>query len=232
MSVSSEMKEDFFLAAIGGVYDNNDNEDENDDSMVETEFSIEGAEDLPVNKITLKHRLETTVDLVGLQVWRGAFLLADFLLYNHKLFKGLKIVELAAGTGLTSAAAGLVASQVVSTDVNRGDILPLLRSNIATNCPHSNITVAELDFFWDTWPDQLEEELRACDVIIAADVVYDANITRHFFKTLERLLLLGIKDTYIAIEERLRTDESGKLVAPNFEIFKQNLNNLHQDIGN
>ena len=40
-----------------------------------------------------------------------------------------------------------------------------------------------------------------------------------------------LQDTYIAIEERLRTDESGKLVAPNFEIFKQNLNNLHQAPG-
>lgn len=233
MAVSSEMKEDFFLAAIGGVFENNnDDDDTNDDDedlTVETEFYIQGADHipLPTRKILLKHQLSSSVDLVGLQVWRGAFLLADYILYNHELFKNCRVLELAAGTGLTSIAAGLVAEQVISTDVDRGDILPLLRSNISSNSSKSNVNVIELDFFWDTYPDHLEKQLRACDVIIAADVVYDVNITRHFFKTLERLIEFGIKDIYIGIEQRLRTDEDGGLVAPNFEIFKKSLEALH-----
>lgn len=65
--------------------------------------------------IFIEHGKSTTLDKVGLQVWRGALLLADWVLHNHELLKGATVLELGSGTGLTSIAAATVAKEVVST---------------------------------------------------------------------------------------------------------------------
>ena len=56
-------------------------------------------------------------------MWRGALLLADFLLHSwitdsqssFKIDETDSVVELGAGTGLTSVVAGMVAGKVAST---------------------------------------------------------------------------------------------------------------------
>ena len=53
--------------------------------------------------------------LVGLQLWRGAFLLADFILANPDLFKDKIILELGSGVGLTSIIASSLAKKVICT---------------------------------------------------------------------------------------------------------------------
>ena len=60
------------------------------------------------------------MDLVGLQLWRGALLLADFILAHPDQFRGGNILELAAGTGLTSVVSAMFGSTVTATDVDRG----------------------------------------------------------------------------------------------------------------
>ena len=112
------------------------------------------------------------------------------------------------------------------SDVDRGNILSLLSSNLEKNLPGGNVECRELDFFWDAFPDSISSELRDSDVILAADVVYDKNITRHFFKTVQNILNFGGKTIFIAIERRLWTDNHGNLVAPNFDIFKEHLEEL------
>ena len=133
--------------------------------------------------------------------------------------------------GLTSITAGIFARTVVSTDVDRGDILPLITRNGDRNrgaLADCNFSVAELDFFWDSWPEELRREARECDVLLAADVVYDKDITLHFFKTLKTLLSLGPKVALIAIEKRLHAGEEGEIVAPNYEIFEESLSDLNK----
>jgi len=83
--------------------------------------------------------------------------------------------------------------------------------------------VVELDFFWDTFPVDLRAELAACDTILAADVVYDPQITARFFVTLRSVLSLGPKTAWVAVERRERAAEGGGLAAPNFELFKSGL---------
>ena len=178
-----------------------------------------------------EHSLSSSVELVGLQVWRGALLLADYILAQPSLLAGKHVLEVAAGTGLTSLVAGMFARTVVSTDVDRGDILPLLRRNAGRNreaLDGCDFSVAELDFFWDCWPEELRTQITDCDVILAADVVYDRDITRHFFKTLTSLLSLGPKVALIAIEKRLHAGEEGEIVAPNYEIFLKSLSDLNK----
>jgi len=65
--------------------------------------------------ILIEHGKSTTLDKVGLQVWRGALLLADWVLHNTKLLQSATVLELGSGTGLTSIAAAMVAKEVIST---------------------------------------------------------------------------------------------------------------------
>ena len=194
-----------------------------------TEFTITN-ESCRVESLVIEHSLSSSVELVGLQVWRGALLLADYLLANPNLVTDRHVLELAAGTGLTSITAGMMAKTVVSTDVDRGDILKLIERNKERNqeaLADCNFSVTELDFFWESLPAELSQQARESELILAADVVYDKDITMHFFKTLRTLLSLGPKTALIAIEKRLHAGEDGEIVAPNYKIFLESLTDLH-----
>merc|ERR1712179_706919 len=83
--------------------------------------------------------------------------------------------------------------------------------------------VKEIDFFWDSWSEDLDNLARDSEVVLAADVVYDKDITKHFFKTLVKILSFAPKVAFIAIEKRQRTGDEGALIAPNFEHYQENL---------
>jgi len=252
--VFSELQEDYFLASIGtNVFSDTDSEVTSEDiEYAETTFDIStglGVGGPEPQSITLEHCVSSSRDLVGLQLWRGAFLLADFLLSQPSLVSGRKVLELAAGTGLTAVTAGMMADTVTATDVDRGEILALLERNgkrnksSMTTCKwgvkerngkrnKSSMTtckwgVKEMDFFWDNWTDDIETVVGDSQVVLAADVVYDRDITKHFFKTLRKILSYAPKVAFIAIEKRQRTGCGGAVVAPNFEYFLENLSQLH-----
>ncbi|KAI8506928.1 hypothetical protein Bbelb_153670 [Branchiostoma belcheri] len=84
-------------------------------------------------QVRIQHAMATPLDTVGLQVWRGALLMCDFLLHNQDVFKSHSILELGGGVGLVSIVAGAVgASKVYCTDI--GDrLLELCRNNISRN---------------------------------------------------------------------------------------------------
>lgn len=48
-----------------------------------------------------EHLKATDLTLVGLQVWRGALLLADYIFHNRNEFEDKQILELGSGVGLT-----------------------------------------------------------------------------------------------------------------------------------
>lgn len=60
--------------------------------------------------------MQTEIARVGLQVWRAALLLADFIMHRSEWFKGCVALELGGGTGITSFTAGLVADCIILTD--------------------------------------------------------------------------------------------------------------------
>lgn len=126
------------------------------------------------DEIKLLHQKSTNLTLVGLQIWRGAFVLADFLIHNHKEFARKRLLELGAGVGLTTIAAAIHAErEIVCTDINMGGILELIQSNINTNRPlikHDvNVRVMELNFMNKQWSVELCEAMRDTDIVIAAD---------------------------------------------------------------
>jgi len=116
--IFSEVQEDFFLNFINSSLFNDDFEEgdgedtgargerneTSDETYSETTFDIsgEGRE----GSVRLFHCVSSSVELVGMQVWRGALLLADLLLARPGLVQGRHVLELAAGTGLTAIIAG------------------------------------------------------------------------------------------------------------------------------
>lgn len=65
--------------------------------------------------VFVEHSVSTELNLVGLQVWRGAFLLADYVLAYPDLFKDQTVLELGSGVGLTSIVASYLAKEVICT---------------------------------------------------------------------------------------------------------------------
>ncbi|XP_075938443.1 methyltransferase-like protein 22 isoform X4 [Anarhichas minor] len=82
--------------------------------------------------IKIEHTMATTLEDVGKQVWLGAFLLADFILSKPHMFRGATVLELGAGTGLTSIVMATVAKTLYCTDVGE-DLLSMCKKNVALN---------------------------------------------------------------------------------------------------
>nr|XP_044602492.1 methyltransferase-like protein 22 isoform X3 [Equus asinus] len=98
----------------------------------------EAQESSPHDVIKIEHTMATPLEDVGKQVWRGALLLADYILSQWGLFQGRTVLELGAGMGLTSIIAATVAQTVYCTDVG-ADLLTMCQRNIALN---SHLTAA------------------------------------------------------------------------------------------
>ncbi|XP_052862733.1 methyltransferase-like protein 22 isoform X2 [Anopheles cruzii] len=178
--------------------------------------------------IEIEHRKSTFLDLVGLQIWRGALLLADYILHNERKFKNSHILELGSGVGLTSIVASMYARQVICTDIDIGGLLDLIRSNIQRNAhlsnPHCRMNVEELNFktSYQDFTREFKNQLQTINYVIAADVIYDDEITEAFVRTIVSLLLElpKLKAIYIALEKRyVFTLEDMESVAPCYDYF-------------
>lgn len=170
--------------------------------------------------IKIEHTMATPLEDVGKQIWRGAFLLADFILAQPNMFKEATVLELGAGTGLASIVMAMVAKTVYCTDVGV-DLLSMCQRNVNLNKQHfesqeSVIKVRQLDWIADdfcTDPD-LEfcwTEAEIADLhdntafVIAADVCYDDDLTDGLFKTLYRITshMRRSSTIYLSLEKRL-----------------------------
>uniref|UniRef100_A0A182JRA5 Methyltransferase-like protein 22 n=1 Tax=Anopheles christyi TaxID=43041 RepID=A0A182JRA5_9DIPT len=178
--------------------------------------------------IEIEHRKSTRLDAVGLQIWRGALLLGDYIMHNERKFKNSHILELGSGVGLTSIVASMYAREVICTDIDIEGLLDLLRDNVDRNAhlsnPHCRVQVSELDFkvSYQDYPRDLKNKLQDVQYVIAADVIYDDDITEAFVRTMVSLLLElpKLKAIYIALEKRyVFTLEDMDSVAPCYDYF-------------
>ncbi|XP_035728352.1 methyltransferase-like protein 22 isoform X2 [Vespa mandarinia] len=181
----------------------------------------------------IEHNISTELQMVGLQVWRGALLLADYILSNPDLFKEKIIMELGSGVGLTSIVASFLAKEIICTDINLGEILKLVKRNFMRNISYVKCKyhIEELNFLNLKWSKSLEEKVNMTEIFIASDVIYDDVITNGFVITLEKLLSKEVlKTAYIALEKRhVFTVANMETVAPMYEEFlrciqRRNLN--------
>ncbi|XP_029803555.1 methyltransferase-like protein 22 [Suricata suricatta] len=174
----------------------------------------------PQDIIRIEHTMATPLEDVGKQVWRGALLLADYILFQRDLFQGRTVLELGAGTGLASIIAATVAQTVYCTDVG-ADLLAMCQRNIALN---SHLTAAgggvvkvkELDWLRDdlctdpevpfSWSQEDVSDLYShTTILLAAEVFYDDDLTDALFTTLSRLAhkLKNACTAILSVEKRL-----------------------------
>ncbi|XP_011061470.1 PREDICTED: methyltransferase-like protein 22 [Acromyrmex echinatior] len=191
-------------------------------------LNYDSDDDLDVDRdkegvILIEHSVSTELNLVGLQVWRAAFLLADYILSHQDLFRNQIILELGSGVGLTSIVASYLAKEVICTDINAGDILNLIERNFLRNYTYvrSGFHIEEVNFLNLEWPKKLEEKLQSANIVLAADVIYDDKITDGFVRTLTKLLYTKKKKIiYIALEKRyVFTVADLDTIAPMYEEF-------------
>ncbi|XP_073246498.1 methyltransferase-like protein 22 [Porites lutea] len=191
--------------------------------------------------ITIEHSLSTPMKDVGLQVWRGALLLSDFLVYNEERYNPCIALELGAGLGLCSIVLGRVAKKVFCTDL-RENILRCCQNNITANSHlfkygydvvavrkfdwlASGLPTGEGDFCW-TKEDQ--EVLKNVTVVVAADVIYDDSLTDAFIGTFLRLMEANKQITLLlTIERRLNfTLEELAVTSPAYNYFLSRIKEL------
>ncbi|XP_038619498.1 methyltransferase-like protein 22 isoform X2 [Tachyglossus aculeatus] len=170
--------------------------------------------------VKIEHTMATPLVDAGKQVWRGAFLLADYILFKNDLFKNRTVLELGAGTGITSIITGTIAKTVYCTDVGE-DLLVMCERNVTLN-KHltepkgGTVKVRELDWLKDglctdpripySWSeDEIADLHDHTTIVFAADVFYDDDLTDALFKTLYRIThnLKNPCTVYLSIEKRL-----------------------------
>ena len=226
--------------------------------------------------VTLSHKVRTAVEDVGLQLWKGALLLADYLLHCHSdkqgLLCGRTVVELGAGTGFLGVILSLLPCKTVYLTDMSEHIARLIERNISTNshlvssissisCPlEQDRRIRVLDWRDDddddndgggdvgpcraaysnpssvtshcstprnswAWTANDTECLAKQEVLwLAADVIYDDEVTEYFFRFLSRAMRPG-EHLLLALEKRFNFEmDSLSLVAHGYELFRRFIN--------
>jgi predicted nicotinamide N-methyase len=171
--------------------------------------------------ITIRHKIKTSLERVGEQLWRGSFILSDYLISQRNKLHDCIAFELGSGVGFLSIVASLLPFQsVYSTDYYKG-IVNLAISNIESNShlfaldsssERSPIYPRVLDWFegfsrsnlleFDGWNALDKINLDSTKVLwLAADVIYDEHITEAFFVTLSRLMKTEER-LWLSVEKR------------------------------
>ncbi|KAF1330722.1 putative methyltransferase, partial [Globisporangium splendens] len=165
-------------------------------------------------------RAATSWDTAGRQIWRAAFLLAEYIYTIPHRFAGNTIIELGCGIGTTIAisngfaaiAASRFARLVYATDADVA-ALELTQRNVDRNC-HGNLRLRYFDWaskFMSApegtpsiyqWAHGDYEEVSRTDTIIASDVFYDDETTEAFLAALYELMLQNSRLTAIVTLEK------------------------------
>ncbi|CAH0480976.1 unnamed protein product [Peronospora belbahrii] len=157
----------------------------------------------------------TTWDTAGTQLWRAAFLLAEYIYSAPEVFAGHTVLEFGCGIGFTAIVASRVSRCIYATDLDESALL-LAKKNIERN--HSgDVKLRLLDWGESSlistavdssatlfgWTSTDRVELEDLTVIIASDVFYDDTMTLVFLRALRRLMLQHNRAKgYVASERR------------------------------
>ncbi|EFN58830.1 hypothetical protein CHLNCDRAFT_140665 [Chlorella variabilis] len=124
------------------------------------------------------HRLDSEA---GCVVWDAGLCLVYYLDHAASLVAGKRVIELGCGPGAVGCtAAALGAESVVLTDLPH--LLPLVRSNIEANPLGGVATAAAL-----AWGDPVGHLQPPFDLVLASDVLYQAEALPLFVQTLAAL---------------------------------------------
>ncbi|XP_019172224.1 PREDICTED: methyltransferase-like protein 23 [Ipomoea nil] len=127
--------------------------------------------------------IENMKEEYGLFVWPCSVILAEYVWQQRSRFSGAAVVELGAGTSLPGLVAAKVGADVTLTDdSNRPEVLAHMRRQ----CDLNNLKCKIMGLTWGLW-DSYVFDLHP-NIILGADVLYDANAFDDLFATVTFLL--------------------------------------------
>ena len=188
--------------------------------------------------ITLRHSSRTPLDGVGEQLWNSSFLLCDFLLHMRAVFGDFTLFELGGGVGLVAVIASLVSEKEVFCTDYQDSVLRLAKENLERNA-HLFTTLNKAAspihfriFDWmqpehprngrpssTAWKSEDTEALSGPCLFLAADVIYDDELTESLFEALKSVVRVDER-VYLALEKRYNfTIADLRLVANGYDAF-------------
>ncbi|XP_050441506.1 methyltransferase-like protein 22 [Adelges cooleyi] len=177
--------------------------------------------------VVIEHINKSPLDMVGMQVWRSALLMSDFIMNRRDVFnKDQVVLELGSGVGLTGIVSAMHCKETIFTDIDNKDILSNIEKNIKLNedLITGRTIVMPLDFFEPKLSEPLWEKFKTVTIIIATDVVYDNELTKQFVNTLIKLMT-NAQTAYVAMEKRYVFSTSDlDVCAPCYDYFVELLN--------
>ena len=174
--------------------------------------SLQNDASLPAPSITLleSRALISAFGTTGLRTWEAAMHLGQYLCVHPQLVKEKRVLELGAGTGYLSVlcARYLCATQVIASD-GSDDVVNNLPDNFFLNGLQGSSIISPMDLKWGHALVGTEEQQwnggHNIDLVIGADITYDASIIPALVGTLEELVALSPAATIvIAATERNR----------------------------
>ena len=145
-------------------------------------------------------------------LWEAAIVLADFVGRNtHKFdWKGKRVLELGAGTGLVAISLGIEGAEVCATDGNPR-VLDGAKANIEAAKPfQGRVTVEQFD--WNSAHDLAKiQEAGPWDAIVGSDLVYPGNAGRKCVDSNQQMPLAD--QTLMSLFSALATTETVILLA-------------------
>lgn len=128
----------------------------------------------------------------GLRTWEAALHLGQYLCLHRDMVAGKRVLELGAGTGYVSilCAKHLSCAHAVASDGSEEVV-----SNLADNFALNHVDPSRLTAMKLQWGGEADEEdddevqaAGSCDVVLAADVIYDKRAVPALVATISRLL--------------------------------------------
>ncbi len=133
----------------------------------------------------------------GLRTWEAASALALYLI-DSEVTRNKSVLELGSGVGYTAIT--LLKQEAVATVIAsdcHGKVLERLEHNCRANLPEDDAkwTIRELD--WTTFQESDAQALH-CQVVIAADVVFDPTLVPHLARTIKFCLHANAERAIVA----------------------------------
>ncbi|OQS02427.1 methyltransferase 22-like [Thraustotheca clavata] len=184
------------------------------------------------DQIVLYAKTHTLANKSGLQVWRGAFLLCDFVLQHAEAFANDIILELGCGIGFAMIVLSRIAKLVVGTD-HDVDALTIAIKNLEMN-KHGKYRLRRLDWTCSDldessapfgWSHRDLNTLKQVRYVMASDVFFDDELTLIFLSKLHGLMTENPQLTaLIATEKRaVFSSFSMSVIHLGYDIFLKHL---------
>lgn len=185
--------------------------------------------------IEIEHKIQSTLAEVGFQVWRGSLFMADFVLQYKELFQDKTVLEIGAGTGISSIVISKHCNpkEIIVTDLDI--LMDTLKKNLQrnkVNFENTKLEVLDVNAYESS---AIFPKLPNFNVILGADVIYSKDITDGIFNVISKYSLDNSankdsdfdKKLYFAIDKRyIFTLDALETVAPAYEYFMSKIDEL------